>query len=258
MAKKKSASTKKAVPKKPVPPMYPKPAPINLGTGEVVCDGGAKKIVLTDIPSPEAVAFLSGDTEIRRTNLIDRLRKYSEFCFRLVKPYCGERPSGITEDQWRSIDQRMGAIRELPQIAPSEVHAALTAWRLLRLLVTDLDAEGEISDGIKRAICNAFDIGIFIQRCCAQIEHGENAALGQGNTLARDKANSTKTITAGERVATAKTEYLKRKAVGNKLSKTSILKSMANIVHYNFDKGQRVKVRTYGSYGQLVRDSKDW
>ena len=152
----------------------------------------------------------------------------------------------------------MGAIRELPQHAPSEVHAALTAWRLLRLLVTDLHAEGEISDGIKRAICNALDVGVFIQRCCAQIVHGENAALGQGNALARDKANSTKTMTAGERVATAKTEYLTRKDGSNRLSKTSILKSMSQVYHTEYEEGQPVKVRTYGSYGQLVRDSKDW
>lgn len=146
----------------------------------------------------------------------------------------------------------------MPVDTPAEIRYDLLAIRALSSLNAAMIELRKITPLIRFALCNAIDLGQLLQIGHDQRKHGQHAALGHGNALARDKASDVKAELDAKRVAErlvlVKAEYAKRRAADPSLRKTSILKSMAAVTRRLHEPEGPVDVPVFGSYGQLVRD----
>ena len=251
MAKKKSAPKSK-----PDSAMYPKHEPLTIQVRDSA-----------EVNAAKLAAYK--ERRLAQNDFEGRLEAYTTMLREIVLPHYGERPTvavwgrrGFTETQWANIDLREGRMFELPASAPEEARHAFEALRKIKEIRTwmrDMDKQPDTvrPDTVRLLFCWAIDVGLSLQRCDAQTKYGPSVATGMANARSRDNANVKKSEEAHTRREMAKAEYNKRKTAT--LSKTSVLRSMGNATHREANSsGLVVDVRTFGSYSQLVRGSKDW
>ncbi len=173
MAKQKRPVTKtRSRPAKPIPAMYPPPAPIELPPQKIVAiDLKTKTITIEGSPPPDLVA--AAEMERRRLNLVERLTGYTKTLAMRITPHWGERPKHISLATWRNLEQRINAMDRLPENAPAPAQDDLLALQTLNRLVKELVNASDWPESIDRAICEAIDLGKLLQRGQTQIDHGK-------------------------------------------------------------------------------------
>lgn len=236
---------------KHVPPIYPQPDPVHIGTLVVVdVDVASKTITVAGEPPAELKEL--AERERWRMDLNARVAQYTATCLTRVLPHFGERPKYLTPEKWNDIEQRVRLLQRLPAEAPEYARLAFMAIQTLNRLADELVAAGDYSEHIERALCCALDLGQLLERGQAQIDIGATVDSGRRSKRAVKTASQAKQDLTHSKSELAREEFDRRmQGSKNARMKTSTLKNMAQLKD---SEGRYI----YGSLRTLIKFSNGW